>query len=106
MIVSDFDVHSSLIGPAKAHSPLVVDPDAILACPVATQGFQPVGRGNSKIGQSRRCDHPLESNSCPALDVWWQATARLSIEEPLRIPVTESILHTTILTLAVNNVNR
>ena len=91
MIVSDFDIHSSLARPAKAYSPLVVDSDAVLACTVATQSFEPMGRGNSKIGQSRRSNDPLESHSSPALDIWWQMTTEPSKEEPLGVSVPKSI---------------
>ena len=50
VVVGDFDVRSSLVCPAKAHAPLVVDPDAVLACPISTQSFEPMRRRNSKVG--------------------------------------------------------
>jgi hypothetical protein len=42
MVVYDLNVVRIALAPAKANSPLIVDPDAVLAFPIAPQGFQPV----------------------------------------------------------------
>jgi hypothetical protein len=42
MVVYDLNVVRIALAPAKANSPLIVDPDAVLAFPIAPQGFQPI----------------------------------------------------------------
>lgn len=37
--------------PTKADAPLVVDPYAVLPCPVTTECLQPVARDRSQVGQ-------------------------------------------------------
>ena len=72
MIIGDFDVVSISIFPAEADAPVLVDPDAQLAIPVAFKGFQVVGRGisgSSKNGSSAahmaHClPHPARPASC------------------------------------------
>jgi hypothetical protein len=58
MIIDDFDVLWTLRGPPEANSPLVVDPNAVLAGPISSQGFEPVTWRHAKIGQlDRRIEH-------------------------------------------------
>jgi hypothetical protein len=42
MIVDDFDMGRTLLGPIEAYAPLVVDPDRMLTAAVARQRFKPV----------------------------------------------------------------
>jgi hypothetical protein len=42
MIVHDLDIQRVIGAPAKAHPPLVVDPNAVLALAIALQCFEPV----------------------------------------------------------------
>jgi hypothetical protein len=51
MIVHDFDVLSTGIGPSETHSELIVDPDAVLSFPVAYKGFQTIPGWNAKVSQ-------------------------------------------------------
>jgi hypothetical protein len=39
VVVDNFDIESTFCGPFKAHTPLVIDADAVLAFSVAFQGF-------------------------------------------------------------------
>ena len=48
MIVDDFNSGGIAFSPDKAQPPLVVDPDAVLACAVAPQCFKLVARGNTQ----------------------------------------------------------
>ncbi len=52
MVIDDLDVLSTRIGPAKANPELVVDPDAVLSCPVAPERFQMIAGWDSKVLQS------------------------------------------------------
>ena len=93
MIVGDFQLHRALFCPAKAHTALVVDADAVLARPVTAQGFQPVGRRQPQVIQRRRGKQTLQPHSRPPLDVWRQAADRLPVEEPFSVIVPETIHH-------------
>ena len=52
MIIHDFHVISITIDPFKAYPLLIVNPDAVLPCPVAAEFLQPVCWWNSKIFES------------------------------------------------------
>jgi hypothetical protein len=43
MIICDLDTIGISVNPDKAHSPLVIDPNAVLALTLALEGFQTVG---------------------------------------------------------------
>jgi hypothetical protein len=58
VIVDNFDVFRTCVSPPKADTPLIVDPNAELACALALQGFQTIPRWYSKIIQPR-CDFQL-----------------------------------------------
>ncbi len=49
MIVCYFNVIGIAVFPAKADSPLIVDPDTILPFAIAFQGFEPVARRNPEV---------------------------------------------------------
>lgn len=51
MIVHDFYVISITINPFKTDPPLIVDPDAVLPCPVAAELLQSVGWWNAEVAQ-------------------------------------------------------
>ncbi|HKD69922.1 MAG TPA: hypothetical protein VKB84_23995 [Candidatus Binataceae bacterium] len=51
---SDFDIFGIAVSPREADAVLIVNPNAVLAFPVAAQLFQPVARRNQEIGQSLR----------------------------------------------------
>ncbi len=44
MIVNNFNIVGIAITPDKAQAPLVVNPYAMLASPIARQRFQPIAR--------------------------------------------------------------
>ncbi len=67
MVIDDFNVLCSAVGPDKADSPLIIDSDAVLALPVAGQSFEPIS-GNGRdvtqcIGIMQHTQLP-PSNSC------------------------------------------
>ncbi len=90
MIVGDFYLHSALVCPDKAHSPLVIDPDAVLPLSVPTQGFQSVGGWHPKVSERYGCQYPLYSHSRSSLDVRRQSPNVPSNEEALSVVILES----------------
>ena len=81
---------ASPVRPEEAHTPLVVDADAVLTRPVTTERLEPVGWRHSKVGECRGRNHSLQSHWRPALDVMRQVTDRLSVEEPFCVTVPET----------------
>ena len=51
MVVHDIDLKGVPVLPAKADSPLVVDPDAVLPASIAAEFLQPVAERHAKIVQ-------------------------------------------------------
>jgi hypothetical protein len=51
MVIDDLDVLGPRIGPAKADPELVVDPESVLSCPVALEGFQMISGRNAQVLQ-------------------------------------------------------
>jgi hypothetical protein len=42
MIVNDLDIPRPIVGPHEADAPLVVDPNAVLTRPIASQHFEAI----------------------------------------------------------------
>lgn len=80
VVVDDFHVMRCAIAPDKAHTPLVVDADAVLPLPVALEGFEPVRGGNAQVVQAyRRIEHvELAQGHCGER---LKATARAAVEK-------------------------
>ena len=58
VVVDDFHVRRTIVGPTEANPELVVDPDAVFTFPVAPQRFQPIARRRSQELQGvRRIEH-------------------------------------------------
>ena len=51
MVVCYFNVIGVSVFPAKADSPLIVDPYAVLPLAIALQGFEPVARWDPEVFQ-------------------------------------------------------
>src|SRR5262245_21204398 len=60
MIIHDRYIFRTFGRPSKAHPPLPVDPDTVLTCAVALQGFELVAGRRSQIGKSRRSIEHIE----------------------------------------------
>ena len=51
MIVDNLNFFRPILGPAKAHSVLVVNPYAVLSLPISAQPFETVARRETKVFQ-------------------------------------------------------
>jgi hypothetical protein len=51
VVVDDFYVVGVAVTPSETDTPLVVDPDAVLAFAIAFEGFEPIGRRYAQIIQ-------------------------------------------------------
>lgn len=52
MIIHNLDLIGIPVSPDKAHTPLIVDPDAVLAFAIAFQGFETIGEPYSQVIQA------------------------------------------------------
>ena len=75
MVIHDLDVRGSAIGPHEADAPLVVDPDRVLAGPVAAEPLEVVSRGKPEILENRRRVHRRQHGACPLHQVGRKALA-------------------------------
>ncbi len=93
MIVDDFDVVRIAISPPKANSPLVVDPDAVLALSVAAEFLQSIARRNSQI--TKRSGR-LEDEELPqrgSLQLYREASQPLATQHSFGVPISEGLDH-------------
>jgi hypothetical protein len=49
MVVDDFDIFGARLCPTEANSPLIVDPDRVLANAIALERFEPVTGRSAKV---------------------------------------------------------
>lgn len=106
MVVADLDFVRTIGAPDEADAPLVVDSDAVLSRPVASQAFQSVsGRAPQVLQNTRR----VQEEELPvglALDVGCQSGYPLPLEDPPRQGVPEAADHAGRLRHANSNVKR
>lgn len=62
VIIRDLDVDrfASLVGPLEAHTPLIVDPDAVLTFSISVEWFEAVSWWGSQVKELRRGIKPIE----------------------------------------------
>jgi len=58
VVIDNFDVSRSIVGPYKTDAVLVIDTDAVLACPIILQCLKVIARGCRQIPQhNSRIEH-------------------------------------------------
>ena len=90
VVVRDFDFHRTLLGPVKAHPPLIIDANAVLAFSVSAQGLEVVRWQAPKIRQRTCRDHLLDPHAGATPNVGGYAANVLSVEDAFGIFVLES----------------
>ena len=78
MVVDNLDILSSGLSPTKADAPLLVDPDRMLAKPVALQRLQMIAGRGSQIVQSSGMFYGPEPPLCPGIEIWRKTLGRLA----------------------------
>jgi hypothetical protein len=53
MVIHNLDIVSVSVAPHETHTPLIVNPDAMLAGAIAFEGLQSVARGRCQVSQLR-----------------------------------------------------
>lgn len=86
-MVSYLDSMSIAIPPLEADAPLVVDSDAVLACPVASELLQPVPRRDGEVQEAIGCVKDEELAQGRPEDLRGQSAGPLAPEERLRVGI-------------------
>ncbi len=101
MIVRYLDTFGITVVPDEAHSPLIIDPDTVLAPAIAFQCFETVGRRYPQIIQSSGIAEHTQLASGDFLDVSGQTLRYLAKPYPFGFPVLEPRNHQANITRAV-----
>ena len=97
MVIHDFQPLRVCAPPNEANPPLVIDADAVLAGPVAFQGFQPVARRRKQIAQHPRPVQILQLAPRGVLNIRRQLAGAFAPEDALRLAARESRNHKSML---------
>jgi hypothetical protein len=85
MIIDNINVMDRTVTPDEADAPLVVDPNAVLAFPIAFEGFEPIAPAVAakRSGRSRRQHGQL--SLCRSHQIRWKSFRHLAIPNSLGI---------------------
>jgi hypothetical protein len=93
MIVDDPDIGWSSVIPGEANAPLVVDPDAVLAEPIALQCFQPVSWRHAEVIETPCTVHQAQFPKRRSLYVRRKFSASLTGPDAFRLSIRETLDH-------------
>jgi len=93
MAVDDFNIERIGTLPAETHSPLIVDPDAVLTAPSALEFLQPVRRRHSQIIQVLGTVQDVRLAQRHSLDAPWKPTQNTALPDDLCLSVRERTNH-------------
>jgi hypothetical protein len=103
MIIDDFDVLGTRIGPSETNPELTVDADAVLSFPVAFKGFQTIPGWYAKVLQQPRDFQPPKFAARHRSNIG-KPLYRIALGQDLRIRTPEGFDHGIIITRCVINV--
>ena len=92
MVINDFNGFRASVRPEKAQAVLVVDADAVLTCPITSQGFQPVAWRDPQVVESVSNLQLPELASGYSLECL-EPRHRPSLSQPLGIGTSEGTDH-------------
>ncbi len=75
------DVKGAAVFPAETYPPLIVDPDAPLACAIPGKLFQPIARRHAKEVESGGAVQLLQLALCNTLNFLWQLRRKPAVEK-------------------------
>jgi hypothetical protein len=106
VIVDDLDVERVAVIPVEADPPLIIDPDAMLTLPISREFFQAIPGRHFEVAQRISRVQQEELLQGRSVNILWELSRALAIEDPLGLFVSEAPNHGAIITLRVNNVKR
>jgi hypothetical protein len=93
VIVDDFDVVHISGPPAKANTPLRIDPNAVLASSITLELLQAIAWRLSQIGETRSSIEHAELSESSLLNAAAQFAHRVSVEETFGVAVSKALDH-------------
>jgi hypothetical protein len=84
MIVGDFNLFRSALGPAKAKAILLVDADTVLSIPATRKRFQTISGRGFQIVETGRGMQDKQLGSRPPADIRWKGPGGEALKEFLR----------------------
>ena len=93
MIINDFDFVCVPALPDEANPPLVIDANAVLACPLPLEGFEAIARRHSHVIQILRCRKLRELPKGIALDVGGKPTRAFALPNLLSLLAAKILNH-------------
>jgi hypothetical protein len=70
VVIDDLDLFGVAVSPNEADTPLIVDPDTVLAGTVSAQRFQAVARKQGQVFQTARGSQLIQFPACNPLYVY------------------------------------
>lgn len=101
MVVNDFDVVGIATAPAKADTPLIIDPNTVLTLSIAFQLLEVIARRRPQVVQLNRRIHMAQLPEHDAPKVGRETTHWFARPEALRIAIGKVANHAGIVTRAV-----
>lgn len=101
MIIRNLDPLGISIDPDKTHSPLIINPDAILAFTLSFQGLETVGRRYPQIIQGSGVADHAQLAPGDFLNIPRQTPRDLAVPYPFGFLIPKSSDHATSITLCV-----
>jgi hypothetical protein len=95
VVVDDLDTCGPHRGPREAHSPLIVDADAVLANPITFQRFKSIAGRNPHIVEDDGCIENRQLSERHADDSGIQRSNHLPTPQPLGVLIPERLDHRT-----------
>ena len=86
MVVDDFYIVCVAALPDEADAPLIIDSNAVLACPITGELLEPRGRrciGYTQVVQGRRGIQHFQFPLGPSLDLRRKSSTAFALENPL-----------------------
>ena len=93
VVIDDLDGRAVSIEPHEAHSPSIIDPDAVLTFPIPVQQFQTVRRRKLQVFDAVGSVKHAELATYQPLNLRWQLARKMSIPDQLRLATGEVCDH-------------
>jgi hypothetical protein len=97
MVIDDFDLMRMAVPPDETNAPLIIDPDAMLACTIALEGFETIAWWHAQVSQFRRRRRENQFPKSSALDGGRKSPRAFALPYPFRFFTAEFLNHFLIL---------
>jgi hypothetical protein len=84
VIIDDLDIFGVALRPSEADTPLIINPNAHLSCPVPFQNFESITRWIPQVFHCGRRTQLSEFPQPPLLNIAWEFAAGLTLPDSFR----------------------